>query len=118
MNNLLNAKGQVSIEFTIVMSLLLVVFLSVLIAVQSIENTRLLEKQSSELKYLCNYVGDSMIKSYIYNQGIEVLITKRTSFEYSNNNLICKQDNLVSVCPLPSGVLPKFTGEQSGWVKV
>ena len=90
-------------------------FVSLLSVVNSVQHNLVTEKESAELKYLCNYFADSLI----LDADVEIYVPKETRFSYNEGYLICQRDKFVSVVPLPKNVEPEFNTEEIvGWLKI
>ncbi|MCC7569835.1 hypothetical protein KO465_00640 [Candidatus Micrarchaeota archaeon] len=112
-------KGQVTLEFTIILTLLLITFLSILTAVRTIQKEMIYEKDLAELRYICNSIADLIVEKEVMGNTVRIFIPKETTFKYSNNFLVCQREkNLIVVSPIPGGFRPGISGEVVGWQEI
>jgi len=111
-------RAQITIEFTVVLIILLLLFITVVTAIRSAENVWLSEKRNIELKTLCNVLADSIVKKNVDGNSVKVFVPSQVSITYREGYLVCQRGQFVAVSPIPGGFRSDIQGNVYGWVEV
>ncbi len=113
-------KAYVTIEFTVITILVLMVFVSVFTAAGAIKTQWGYEKNHAELAVLCNSIADSIVRSHTCKCNVSVFVPSSTNIVFHNGYVICSRQQITVVSPVPGGFMPKhgFDSDVYGWVNV